>query len=431
MKKSRHRFVLLLMISVLLSACIYTPAPVPEPAIETTKQQEETPANPNPETNPPTEPPIEEAAEKPTTSAESATTGETTEKTTTQTPTTTIPPTTIAPTTTPPTAPPTQPPTAAGLNGFHTVEYSNGDIYAGNFVNGIRSGQGTYTWSNGTVFTGEWVNGEPSANGTYTFPTTEPPPTQPPTTQAPTTEPPPATQPPPPDPTSAPPSVPANKGSSPLIEIKFDSNTKIYGVTAQHNLGKKTGTLEELAKSIVTDKTASYFAFPANFFHAYSDFEVVGGIYSQGKFIYKSWLNWGTGFDGNHKLYLFNTDFVDLTFKDASGNNVTIVTAFNCYPWLVKNGVREEIRVFPGVDEKYLNSKSQRAYMGQKADGTFVYGIVGSATIRELQDICVNLGLVNAVNTDGGASAGLYKDGKYVSVPGRELASAVVVMQMQ
>ena len=56
------------------------------------------------------------------------------------------------------------------LNGFHTQIYNNGDKYEGNFVNGVRSGQGTYTWANGTVYTGEFMNGEPSGNGKYTYP---------------------------------------------------------------------------------------------------------------------------------------------------------------------------------------------------------------------------------------------------------------------
>ena len=123
---------------------------------------------------------------EPSTKAAEVTTEKPTAAPTTEKPT--EPPTPApAPTTEPPTQPPTAPPTAspptteAKLNGIHTMSYDNGDKYTGNFVDGIRSGQGTYTWANGTVYTGEFANGSPSGNGDYTYPTTEPPPTQKPT----------------------------------------------------------------------------------------------------------------------------------------------------------------------------------------------------------------------------------------------------------
>ena len=79
------------------------------------------------------------------------------------------------------------------LNGYHEQIYSNGDIYYGNFVNGVRSGQGTYTWaSTGIIYIGEFVNGEPNGNGSYVYPTENP--TVAPTTAAQITQA--ATQPP-------------------------------------------------------------------------------------------------------------------------------------------------------------------------------------------------------------------------------------------
>lgn len=75
-----------------------------------------------------------------------------------------------------------------GLNGYHEETYNNGDKYGGNFVNGIRSGQGLYTWADGTIYEGEFVDGNPSGKGTYIYPTTEPPLTEP-STAPPTTEP--------------------------------------------------------------------------------------------------------------------------------------------------------------------------------------------------------------------------------------------------
>ena len=128
------------------------------------------------------EPTIETTVEETTRSTTEKPANPPTQEPTTMPPTTekpTQPPTTAKPTDPATTAPP--PTTEAKLNGIHTVSYDNGDRYTGNFVDGIRSGQGTYTWANGTVYTGEFVNGSPSGNGNYVYPTTEPPPTQKPT----------------------------------------------------------------------------------------------------------------------------------------------------------------------------------------------------------------------------------------------------------
>ncbi|TAF63927.1 MAG: hypothetical protein EAZ55_12530 [Cytophagales bacterium] len=83
-------------------------------------------------------------------------------------------------------------------NGFGTYLFSNGDKYVGQWKNGLRHGQGTYTWSmsgdyagdvyvgqfandkrngfgtytyaDGTLYTGQWVNGEEHGQGTMTWP---------------------------------------------------------------------------------------------------------------------------------------------------------------------------------------------------------------------------------------------------------------------
>jgi hypothetical protein len=63
----------------------------------------------------------------------------------------------------------TQTPTE--LNGYNVKTFDNGDKYEGNYINGIRSGQGKYTWSNGIIYEGEFIDGEPSENGNYIYPT--------------------------------------------------------------------------------------------------------------------------------------------------------------------------------------------------------------------------------------------------------------------
>jgi hypothetical protein len=71
--------------------------------------------------------------------------------------------------------------------------YTNGFVYEGNFVKGLRSGlgiltdpegnkydgmwendmfhgQGTYTWSDGSKYTGEWKNGVQDGYGIFFYP---------------------------------------------------------------------------------------------------------------------------------------------------------------------------------------------------------------------------------------------------------------------
>ena len=54
------------------------------------------------------------------------------------------------------------------LNGYHTETYSDGK-YEGDFKDGKRHGQGTYTWNDGDKYTGEWKDGKLNGYGTYTW----------------------------------------------------------------------------------------------------------------------------------------------------------------------------------------------------------------------------------------------------------------------
>lgn len=53
------------------------------------------------------------------------------------------------------------------MNGFGVYHYSNGDVYAGNFLDNRRNGQGTYFYKeSGQKFVGEWKN-EKRYNGIH------------------------------------------------------------------------------------------------------------------------------------------------------------------------------------------------------------------------------------------------------------------------
>ena len=51
-------------------------------------------------------------------------------------------------------------------NGPGTYTYTNGDTYEGEWVDGMRHGQGSYTFKGtGTKYSGTWVNGRKEGGG--------------------------------------------------------------------------------------------------------------------------------------------------------------------------------------------------------------------------------------------------------------------------
>ncbi len=85
--------------------------------------------------------------------------------------------------------------------------------------------------------------------------------------------------------------------------------------------------------------------------------------------------------------------------------------------------VRENIS-----DPKLVSSAGQRSFIGYQADGTILIGTVNNATIYELAAVAAKLGLKEAMNLDGGASSGLYYNGKYLTSPGRNLSNSLVLV---
>lgn len=55
------------------------------------------------------------------------------------------------------------------VNGRGKMVYTVGDIYEGDFVNGIREGQGTYTFQTGVVYVGQFANNLFNGKGTMKF----------------------------------------------------------------------------------------------------------------------------------------------------------------------------------------------------------------------------------------------------------------------
>ncbi|MDF2987608.1 MAG: exopolysaccharide biosynthesis protein [Eubacterium sp.] len=76
---------------------------------------------------------------------------------------------------------------------------------------------------------------------------------------------------------------------------------------------------------------------------------------------------------------------------------------------------------------------SPRTVIGQKEDGSVMFLVIDGrslksfgATLKEVQDIMLSHGAVNAANLDGGSSATMYYDGKVINTPSDALGERSV-----
>ena len=235
---------------------------------------------------------------------------------------------------------------------------------------------------------------------------------------------------------SSPRGIPTSGGNrnTTWVEIPLNDGFTIRGLTAIDTLGRPTGTLSDFAAAMENYAGTETIIFAVNYFYAYGGpnaYRIIGGIVSQGDVVNRSYFNWGAGFNTYNEFSLFNGRIRDNSLFDLNDNELDIVTAFNPYPHLVSNGVRLPIEPFPGVTQSWLDGRVQRAFMGQRDDGTFIVGNISGANMQEVQDVARYLGLINAVNIDGGASAGIWHNGSYITRPGRQLASVIFITNEQ
>uniref|UniRef100_UPI00301BCE84 phosphodiester glycosidase family protein n=1 Tax=Paenibacillus sp. YIM B09110 TaxID=3126102 RepID=UPI00301BCE84 len=102
-------------------------------------------------------------------------------------------------------------------------------------------------------------------------------------------------------------------------------------------------------------------------------------------------------------------------------------TAVAAGPRLVTNG---KLAVNPAPEgfssSKILTDKAARSAIVVKKDGSLLLATVGAATMKQWGQIMVALGAQQAMNMDGGASSGMYGQGKMITVPGRLISNALV-----
>lgn len=102
-----------------------------------------------------------------------------------------------------------------------------------------------------------------------------------------------------------------------------------------------------------------------------------------------------------------------------------VVYAISAGPSLRINGEKTGAPANESFTEaKILTNVAQRTFIGVTNDNVLMMGTV-SASVSQLKDIVNQLGLRSAMCLDGGASSGLYYEGKYLTSPGRTLSNSL------
>lgn len=70
------------------------------------------------------------------------------------------------------------------------------------------------------------------------------------------------------------------------------------------------------------------------------------------------------------------------------------------------------------TDVKFTG-RAQRSFIGESSDSFLVMGTVNNVTLDELATISKELGILNAINLDGGASSALMFKGEIITTPTR------------
>lgn len=106
----------------------------------------------------------------------------------------------------------------------------------------------------------------------------------------------------------------------------------------------------------------------------------------------------------------------------------TIEGALQAGPRLLVNGkVAVDVTAEGFRDPKIRTGGGARSALGLTRDHKLILLTTSGATISQLAQIMKQAGAYQAMNLDGGASSGLYYNGKYLTTPGRLISNALVI----
>lgn len=190
--------------------------------------------------------------------------------------------------------------------------------------------------------------------------------------------------------------------------------------------GDTVGKVEELSSLAKRHKAAV--AVNGTFFNAYTNDAYkapYGYIVSGGELKMKASGDKRTIFTYDSNLLARLIPGSD--FNDAFGAG-TMEGALQAGPRLVVNGkVAIDVKTEGFKDPKILTGGGARSALGLTRDHKLILLTSGGATIPQLAEIMKQAGAYQAMNLDGGASSGLYYNGKYLTQPGRKISNALIV----
>ena len=103
-----------------------------------------------------------------------------------------------------------------------------------------------------------------------------------------------------------------------------------------------------------------------------------------------------------------------------------IYAGFSCTPLLLYNG--QNIVNTGTLDNKQLTAYISRGAIALKGQTLYVVTVQG-ATVPDLAQALVTLGVDSAINSDAGGSSGMYYNGSYRLGPGRAVPNALVFVE--
>ncbi|BAU26235.1 uncharacterized protein DUF2233 [Aneurinibacillus soli] len=198
-----------------------------------------------------------------------------------------------------------------------------------------------------------------------------------------------------------------------------DAKLEILPVLAGNKIGS-TESLESMAK-----RTGAYAAINGSFFNSYDKGaykKTHGEIIINYQEVNEGWTGASIGFTEANKPVIgssrsFKT--MDEQFENMTSAGPTLLQGGK----IVLNPKAEGMN-----DPKITTQSGQRSFIGYTKTNRLVLGTVPNVTTGQLAQICKALDLEAALNMDGGASSGLYANGKYVTKPGRLLSNALVII---
>lgn len=125
--------------------------------------------------------------------------------------------------------------------------------------------------------------------------------------------------------------------------------------------------------------------------------------------------------------------------EDSEGNLVPVVKKDFCLstvtqmisagPLLLRNGEFVVDSYKQSFQEaKITTNKAQRSALGVTRDNKLLFVTSSNLTVTELASVMKQLDCIYAMNLDGGASSGLYANGKMITTPGRQLNTTLMVL---